>query len=381
MFFMTGATFAVLALFAVQQPEPIFPKLFPQPTGQNGLEEYVRAIDLVLTQGLYPKYIDYEASPERTLELKVQCALETNELARLVKQGNEKAIQFPLGHKTDTLGSLVLSNLGRVLLRRTEGLFVLGRTNDAFETLEAMLVFGRRIQDIGGALPYIRGLFILSYGLQGFHEYRHLMPLPTAERLSALSDDLMMPQLFQSAMVRDHLDIDRDIKADLTPDQVASFVEIMLGAERAKGLNEQQVVREFWQWLGFYRSEFLSALSKPENTWSRELDNLFRGGNEALPVGQALAFSMEELAPFFARSELRLRAQLRMLGVYGEIVKYKWLHGAYPTSIKQLTLKDAAIDPLTGDEFHYANQGATFDMYSSGIPEFGEVRVYYQRAR
>jgi hypothetical protein len=62
-------------------------------------------------------------------------------------------------------------------------------------------------------------------------------------------------------------------------------------------------------------------------------------------------------------------------------VKYKWLHGAYPTSIKQLTLKDAAIDPLTGDEFHYANQGATFDMYSSGIPEFGEVRVYYQRAR
>ncbi|MEX2242439.1 MAG: hypothetical protein WD716_01195 [Fimbriimonadaceae bacterium] len=374
---------AVILAVLVQdkQYQPVFPKLFPRPTSANGLEEYVRALDIVHGQQLATKYFDVEATPEETLDLKLKCASETDAVARLIEQGNAKPLDYPPGHTAKAIEDLSYNIyvVGRVLWRRGEGLLALGRTDEGFAQFEALLVMGRRIGHLGTLLTYLRGRSILNYGLNGYHDYRTHMPLPFTKRLDALSVDLLQPTLLEECLQRDNEATDELMAEAIAEAGIVRAAQEFLGVERDLG-DERTLTREYEKWLEFYRSQTRLVLKADEANWSREIDRIFVGNQEEMPPGQAMAHGLMNLRPDILRLELRQRAQIRMLRLYGKIAEYRWLNGTYPAQLEQVGTPTERTDPLTGQEFHYANQGESFDLYSSGIPELGEIRVRYRRA-
>ena len=370
---------AVLGLGSCQYV-PLFPRMFPIPTGQNGMEEYVRAFDLYKTRFLRGGYVRYDATPEENLGLRIRAARETDSLMNLIRDGNAKPFQRMVGPSLGYGSSVGHNQVGKMLWRRADGLMALGQTNKAFEDLMAILVYGRRISGSDEVLSYIYGTFVVSDSFRGIHDHRDKIPLAIADQIVSLAEDLLLSRPLPGALERDVANNAELLEVEIADDDgFRVFISELLGEGKEVGVNVTTVRAEFESWRRLYNDHAQSALSGTEQSWYRDMKQVISGDIEKMPVGQALAYYMADLFPLLAQREARTLTQLRLLKIYGLLAKHRWIHGAYPLSLGELGESQAVLDPFTGFEFNYQNLGDSFDLFSSSFPEYGEVRVKSSR--
>ncbi|MCW3055757.1 MAG: hypothetical protein JWN14_4927, partial [Chthonomonadales bacterium] len=133
----------------VQKLRPLnFPKLFPQPTHNNGYEEFVLAADLIINNAKR-EALDAELSPTLALRRRVLDDPEVTEALRLLRVGLTKPIFSPRTTIDETARFTELiyfRSLGRLLVAEQYVAFADGRVDAAINSLRTGLAFGYRVQ-------------------------------------------------------------------------------------------------------------------------------------------------------------------------------------------------------------------------------------------
>jgi hypothetical protein len=75
-----------------------------------------------------------------------------------------------------------------------------------------------------------------------------------------------------------------------------------------------------------------------------------------------VSFSMDKVVGRFSTTD----ARLRLFGTHAAILAHRWWHGSPPASLDELKLGDLCFDPFTGQQFRYVPSGYTYKLYSVG---------------
>jgi hypothetical protein len=177
------------AFSRVVTPPPIFPKLFPKPTGQNGYEEFVMAADLINSSRVWQEYERvYFDHPGPTLIMKRRVLFDptVQRALTLIRAGLRKRIQSPRPYPE--LQTLVpelpaFRSLGRLLGVEMSVNFADGRNSQAIECLRDALMFGYRIQ-AGTLFSGVVGLYVDDVALREFGDHLNVRRVRWASLLA-----------------------------------------------------------------------------------------------------------------------------------------------------------------------------------------------------
>ena len=353
---------------------PIFGQLFPQPTGQNGYEEWVQASDLIRNN----KGIDRATEQGATLTMKRRLLAEpaVQSALHLLHVGLSKPAPPRLERYADTKlpQYIPFFKLGNLLAIELYVQFADGRVDAALDTLDDGLHFGYRIQSDTG-ISILAGIVVANYVLEGLgphldqlSEYQCLRAQRIVEEMKALPSPLAFEmRAYQQEQTRmlDRLGADPKGVENVLGD---------LGDEEKWGADERDVAARLRRdpaslslfanqakaQLSAYYTEAIARLNLPP---FQRKPLLFPGHDT--PGGKLLAMFVIPVE-WYVRHNDEADARLRLLGVHAAIRAYRWEYNRLPQSLADLHIRDLALDPFTGAPLHYQNNGATYDLFSSG---------------
>lgn len=156
--------------------------------------------------------------------------------------------------------------------------------------------------------------------------------------------------------------------ANATPEQLQAFSnEVEDSTRDAYQVQERVLLQPESQWYdgsATWKAQFGESNPNPSDTLSQ----------------LAVSFGHMIVAPYrnLALTELRRRAQLRLLGLHARVLEYRWRHHHLPASLKEVADPQTLFDPLSGEPFVYeTGAGGTYRLYSKGRPETGPVELHY----
>lgn len=76
---------------------------------------------------------------------------------------------------------------------------------------------------------------------------------------------------------------------------------------------------------------------------------------------------------------LKGRAQLRLLGLHGRIIDFRWKHGRLPNTLREAVPERLCHDPMANADFVYELTETGYKLYSKGLPSTGPVELKYRR--
>ena len=363
------------AVRAQDAPEPPRPAasatLFPQPTGQNGYEEWVQAGDLIRNNAL----VEAAAMPDATLTLKRRLLADPDvvKALHLLREGLNKPALTPhaLLDENATYPELrSFRKLAHLLAIEQYVRFANGNGDGAIESLSDGLRFGYRVQTttlIAGLHGIIIDIIVLhefSSHLEQLSDYqcsrvRHIVeewlawPVPVDTILSAQKQD----HLHRLETMRSHPeDLLASLAADSSPDDPAS-------AALTRALNTQpdaigSAVDRAELLTNAYFEAALANLKLPVK--ERKLLTLPK---ENTPGGHLFAMMTGNLDYSINKYD-RLEAQMRLLGVEAAIRSYRWEYARLPDSLAALHVGKLSLDPFTGDNLLYKREGARYELHT-----------------
>ena len=360
---------------------PNFGRLFPQPSGTNGYEEWVQAGDLIQNNALY-RAVWAEEKPTLAMKRRTLDDPQIQTALHLLHQGLTKPIRSPhvtLDENT-TFGEYAsFRALARLLYVEMYVQFADGRIDQALDTLDDGLRFGYRMQS-DALISGLVGLAVDAIVLKGvsrhldqlsqyqFNRIRRMVedmaewPSPVAhllemERQTALRE-LETKRLDPQALLKmldDTSTDDETGEETVNPDYVAfrTYLEAHPGEyglllERAKA----RIAAHF---------DVAIANLKAPITERRPLP--VAGGDS--PDGKLFAL-ITPGTDIVIDKYTRMDAMIRMLGVHAAIRGYRWEHDNLPPSLAVLHLGKLALDPFTGKSLFYQPNGTGYDLYSRG---------------
>jgi hypothetical protein len=375
-------TLAVISITgaSAQDRKPLFPQVIPQPTGQNGYEELVQAVDVLETSRLFTAA---ESTSTLAEKRRVLAERPVRQALELIREGLAKPVLSPRSLlKIDTLLPELsgFRRLARLLVMQQYVLLADGKVQEALQVATLCLRLGEAIQT-DTLISGLVGIAVSSLGIRalGGHLdqlsaadcealYRlslawHAQPDPemrvmAGERRFAAHSLQDLVERFRKngpAGLGEVIDLEendadrRQAAADfvaLTPEQFEAMARDGL---RLLDRTHEQVARE---------------LQKPY--WERDFERLEREfPAEPGPLGTLIRM----LVPTFgtvSNAYARETASVRLLGCHAAIRRYRWEHGRLPATLPELNLGEMAIDPFTGQPLHYRITGRRFTLSSVG---------------
>ncbi len=381
------------------KPRPVFPQLFPHPTGNNGYEELMLAADLA--QDCKPLTEAMDSNATLTAKRK---ALERPDVKRalaLIHIAFVKPITSPRDPAKNTFETAffvdlaAFRNLARLLGIAQYVALADGKMGVALDALEDGLRLARVIpaESLISALVFVA---VDAIALSSMARHTTQLSLRDSERLERICEkclrdtdsfaaslagerDMVMRQYQDKAPTPDDLlkiinpfpDQSSSEEPDTTPEERALQARLKDHPGDAARIHQQAVV----QITAFYNRMIAEA---NQEAWERSpfAEKPLKNPTQFERAVKAIA---DTIIPNFANilsKQDQGRANLHLLGTFAALQRYRWLHRHYPDSLRELHTPVLTIDPCTGAFLVYKKSGNSYDLHSAGtLGEDGKSRT------
>jgi len=360
----------------VQKRRPLsFPTLFPQPTHNNGYEEFVLAADLIVNNA---KREAFESDLNPTLALKRQVLEdpEVKEALRLVRAGLNKPVFSPrttIDESARFTELIYFRSLGRLLAAEQYVAFADGRVDAAINSLRVGLAFGYRVQTD----CFTNGIFGVGLQKRVLTEFsKHLDQLSVYQcnEVRRLVEDFLSvesPAARLLALERDNaLKVLEAKRAH--PDGLLEWLQGFGGFDDdgnpdADTLAIQNLLKNSPAGVSAVLDD---ARNRVHDLYDQVLSNM------RLPLAQRKPFATDKAnSPGAAIARLLLQdpqfildqyatdeEQLHLIGVHALIHRYRWDHAALPNALAELRAPNLMKDANTGAEVVYTRDGDRYTL-------------------
>jgi len=134
-------------------------------------------------------------------------------------------------------------------------------------------------------------------------------------------------------------------------------------------------------WIDLVQGDEANWLSKmpSESVWEGPELGKVRTVSE---LEAAIARQSQPMVKSFVEAHARLRTQIRVLGLYAKVQRYRLQHDKLPQSLADVASEDERNDPHSGSPFVYElREDGTFRLYSKGFRGTGEIEFRYRRPK
>lgn len=352
-----------------QESKPLFPRLFPNPTGQNALEYYVQASDLADVRGAELWNPPYDGDRFGNIFPEAEeMARRTVDLLGLVRAGNKHPYIIPregIGAGART----AVTKVARLLRQYAYVQFARGRPDAGTDVLLLLIEMSQGMYGAGAvrddmhawllnlfAMGVFDGLYT-SISLNGAEGILRRVPLPgmpifgeswrkETARISATIDDpsLWIYTGFAGGIYEQMSASDR-VEAKAQWSRLAQAVAADLAGFTIENESE-------WATMALRMKEYAAQVTAP-------LSPLV--GLEALET--------------VVLNDIQNRTTLRLLRVHALIATFRWRRGVLPLSLDELPA-EAHFDPGTGKPYVYQRlTESAYDLYSVGSSWHGAIRL------
>ena len=428
----------IASISGAQSPRSLFDEIIGRPTGNNGYEEFVRAADVVRgttfytyqgwTPNLYEEALTTlnppEATKEELRELQSDPVIRTRLalLKRLdgmtklqvwkegvekfgkaldyVAQGNRKKVFDPRTKYSFDVIFPELSyfkNVAKLAEMAAFVAFAEGRSHQGIQYLLDSYQFGVNLE--GGVLiSHLVGIAIESICLAGIERHLEAISRDDAALIESQVGSMLAgpPSLLQTVQLekRFSLSMVSDLlSGKMSPTDVLSWdqqeteeTKALYGQiKKLTGPQRQALLGRATATLDQRMNQLTKRFQGPESGWMpAEVLQDETAPPPAKNVTEFIDRLTEESSGVFAQvgfAAARSRTQLRLLGLCGSVIRYKWDNGDLPTTLAEAAGKDRTKDPLSGQEFGYERQGAfSFRVFSRGSVGTGEFGLRWKRS-
>lgn len=350
-----------------------FAKLFPNPTGKNAYEDWVRA-GLLLSQ--HAEEVKLIANAELPLsQLRSVLAKDfIQEVRVLMQAGLSKSVRSPRDPKTLDFNTTFpeytyLRGLSRLLFQEARLQLADGRNSQALATLREGLWMGKAIQMdvlIGGLV----GVAMEAMVMTPFNDTLPTFSVKDCEALEILVRDyLTLPSALQSLMQAEREEVLRSVQ-QFRKDH-ASLLEMLRpdpsNPDTNNGLysyfkeNPNAIAPAMEQaepLLNQFYEEVMRNIQRP--AWERTSPSI---DTKSL-AGQIVAHFTPAMNQLFSRFDQE-RSRVLLLGIRAKLRRYWWEYGHFPATLEGLKLEEIILDPTSGKPFSYSLKGDTYELLSS----------------
>jgi hypothetical protein len=379
------------AVSATESPpeKPQGPTLFEQtihaPTGANGYEELVRAVDQLRASSRFQQADKLSGASEGVpLSLKRRVLSDPPVLRALalLQRGLGKTIVSP----RKSLDSATLlpemggfRQLARLLAMQQYVYLADGRVAEAVGTARTCLRLGQAVQT-DTLISGLVGIAISAICLRSLGAHLDQLSIPDCDRLSKvclewLDQPDLMPRMLAverqagKNMLAEIKSADRQglerifgltpSPEDDTPPETRRLVgELTRQAASPGGLDA--VLGETAQRLDQYYDRILTETQK--HAWERSWPTLPDDGSLAARLLSAITVSPVQVADKYTGEE----AMVRLIACHTAILRYRWEYDRLPPDLAVLNLGDLARDPFTGQPVSYHPSGRRYRLASAG---------------
>lgn len=415
---------SLLVFFAVAQSgsESLLNQIVPNPTGNNGYEDYLMACDIVRTPEMFAlihstpeafrqslnsndraaptqKLSESQLAIARTyadsnlLEIRRAAVTRGARVLDLLTKGNKKPVydprvkiawseRFPEVRQFRVLGSLSLA--------ASYVAFADGQSARGTAYLADAIVLGQNIR--GGFMPaHLNGIVIQEKSFELFEKLLPRLSQNSAQVLQNLSAKLLAEKTPALRVIERGIAINRDYYSGMM-DQVSAS-EPSEGPESARSAlsmlqgmsstERQHVVDLCIQRATRIQNQMAAQFQRPESEWGAytEPDPVdIKDETKVSSMAMLVAYLCDNQTQSFAtlgKHEVRNRTQLRLMGLASAIVKFKWDYDRLPLKLSEAVGEKASFDPVAKDQFQYEIIQNGFRIYSKGSKESGEIGLRY----
>lgn len=399
-------------------------RVVPNPTGENGYEEYLLAVDVLQTpayvafaewrgyretakEGSPRPPVDIDGNPRPAPKPPAGLSLQSSELEvrrhaarffaeplRLIKIGNRKRVFEP--RTTIDSGTLFpelaqFRNLVRLATDAAYVAFADGSSRLGTEILVEALSMGHRIQ-MGTLIQALVGLSCEGTVLAAFERHLGSLSLPDCRTIDAAVGELLAGPVTLVGAIhgeRKHIENSMQKLLDGDPTKLGEDEEGSKWIRRMTPAQRAEAKRALSQRLEAMFDPALARLAGPEEGWYRDFPDVEEAEGSELE-GAAPMRNLQELLAFVdsvappirgvVNSTGRSRTQMRLLRLNARILAHKWREGALPATLDKVASREEIADPLSAGEFRYVlTESGGYRVFSPGTPELGEVDLRYRR--
>jgi hypothetical protein len=386
LFLTVSALLATPAARAFEEPRPsLFHQVIKQPTGRNGYEEFVRAVDVLRESKLY-NAAEMPGLEARTLSVRRRTLSDppVKEALRLLRVGVQKPVLAPpneLDPDAPYPQSAGFRRIGRLLRVQHYVLLADGRVLEALESVRLGVRFARAIQT-GRPLAAFTGSAIEATLLEPLGAHLSQLSASHCEQLFRLCSELARHKAPLERLAQRSLADDLKAIAELRKEGREAFGDPDDDDEGEIGLAERRAARERFpadpaeqarMWAETERrikeiyQRILADVGKP--IWQRQLGPFRDDGTPAAAMVRYLGphqfFSLVDET--YGGSE----ARFKLLACHAAVLRHRWEKDVLPPTLAALNLGALATDPFTGQPFRYEVTGTRYRLYSAG-PEKDE---------
>ncbi len=365
-------TTSAAAVGAAPAAPSLLHQLIPQPTGRNGYEELLAAVDAFRSSRHFQKSQESELPLETKREILADRPI-VRALA-LLHQGLEKPIVSP---RTELTAQTLLPELthfrglARLLALQQYVYLADGRTADALTNAWLGMRFGRAIQ-VDTAIAGLVGVAIGTVCLTPLS--RHLDQLSTRDCNALYQlclEWLAQPSPQEGIMMGEFRFVKnsmRTLRSEALKNVPEPGKDLGLEGEDARLLAQlpktpAEVNSLFDKVDKRLEQEFqrvFEQLRRPP--WQREKLTPSEGGDLAAQMAGLLLPAYHQIDNAY----LRESARVRMLACHASIRRFRWEYDHLPSSLSDLRLEALAVDPFTGAPFRYQVRGSRYSLVSAG---------------
>ena len=356
------------------QEKSVLSQLFPQPTGKNAYEDFVRASELLKTSPLWT-----EAQQRNTLSSRRRALGDSSvrQARALIDTAMLKPLSSPIREMTASTTFPEFAGFrdcARLLNAEMHVLFSEGRTAAALVSFSQGLRLGsapKSIVLIGGLVGVAIDTILLT------RVQRHL------EQLTPRDCDRVQ------ATLREHIEADRGnaekalaaemrFMESLIPLLETSLREVVEGAlmadEDDTALTNVRTQAEAIDNDPIAKKRVIAAFLQVAKAHQARAQAYLTNPQVLLPEPKISENTVEgalinSLTPVYTRAVEKFiqdRIQCQLLYCHTAIRKYKWEWEKLPESLELLKLGDWALDPYVKKPFQYEKKGESYELSSAG---------------
>ncbi|HLK14321.1 MAG TPA: hypothetical protein VKT78_05920 [Fimbriimonadaceae bacterium] len=385
------------------QVSNMFAKIVPNPTGNNGYEEYVRAAEIA-SDAEFPAYqrrlletrsSDPELEPQlpsdvdpRDLDLAIRRKWTSRYriCCNLISVGNRKPVYDPresIAPETTFPEMAKFKSLAALEAATAHVAFADGNSGDAVGHIEEGLMFGEKL---GGAILISRlvGVACSTTLLSELDDHWPQLSLNDAHELRGFfGKRLATPPLMIEALKGERRATKSAIEEMFSkPDQVAKEWSYDGGDSFGKDMKtlaalnpiEAANLRADTEGVAYQQVDAVIGLfNGPETEWLKYKDPTDAEKNRSL-ASRLADVALPSLSNLIV-AEARSRTRLRLAYLTASAIEFRWINGRLPNAIEEFTTPDERRDPTSGRSFSYRRDGPWFHITRENRDALGGVGV------
>ena len=357
-------------------PPSLFQQVIPNPTGNNGYEELVRAAELLKASKLFQRAASGGAA--LTLKRQVLGDRPVVEALRLLRLGLAKPVLSPreyVGPTTLLPEFAHFRSLARLLSIQQYVFLADGRITDAIMNVRLGLRLGRAIQTdtmISGLVGV--AVNALSLTTLGSH-LDQLSVRDCALLYQVCLEWLREPDPYLGALAAERQGMKntlQELRAGIRAKGAGAVNELLSPEPDDPGTaalkdsissDPEQAEAAFQQaekQMDAFLGRVLEEARKP--SWQRASLSYEDDGSLASRFVSMLMPAYEKVGDAYTRDQ----ARIRLLACHAAILQYRWEHDRLPPSLDVLNLGELIIDPFTGQPVQYEVAGTRYRLASVG---------------